>query len=136
MQPRMTENKRNDERPLGDLFSELATETSNLVKQEVALAKTELAEKASRVGKNIGFLAVGGAIAYAALLAIIAAVIMLLVDIMPAWLAALITGLVVAGVAWLLISKALTALRKTELTPRQTVETLREDAQWIKQQVK
>src|SRR5437868_398677 len=131
MQPRMTENKRNDERPLGDLFSELATETSNLVKQEVALAKTELAEKASRVGKNIGFLAVGGAIAYAALLAIIAAVIMLLVDIMPAWLAALITGLVVAGVAWLLISKALTALRKTELTPRQTVETLREDAQWI-----
>ncbi|HEX7294200.1 MAG TPA: phage holin family protein [Pyrinomonadaceae bacterium] len=136
MQPRMKDNQRMSERPLGELFSDLASETSNLVRQEVALAKSELSDKFARVGKNVGSLVIGGAIAYAAVLAILASVIILLADIMPAWLSALIVGLIVAGVAWLLISKALTALQKTELTPRQTVETLKEDAQWIKEQVK
>jgi predicted phage tail protein len=135
MQPRMNETRNMQERPLGELFSELANETSNLVRNEVALAKIELTQKATTIGKNVGFLAVGGAVAYAALLAITAALIMLLAQAMPAWLAAVIIGLIIAGVAWLLISKALTELRKTELTPPKTVETLKEDAQWIKDQI-
>ncbi len=48
-----------DERTLGELFSELAQETSTLVRQEVNLAKTEMSQKASRVGKDVGFLAAG-----------------------------------------------------------------------------
>jgi hypothetical protein len=51
-----------DERSLGDLFSELAAETGTLVRQEVALAQVELTEKATVVGKNVGYLAVGGAV--------------------------------------------------------------------------
>ena len=54
-----------DDRSLGELFSELAQETSTLVRQEVQLAKTEMGQKASRVGKDVGFLAAGGAVAYA-----------------------------------------------------------------------
>jgi hypothetical protein len=134
-QSRMNETRPIQERPLGELFADLANETSNLVRNEVALAKVELTQKATTIGKNVGALAVGGAIAYAALLAIGAALIMLLAQAMPAWVAALIIGLIVAGVAWLLISKALTELRKTELTPQKTVETLKEDAQWIKDQI-
>ena len=124
-----------EERSLGDLFSELATETSTLVRQEVALAQTELTQKATKVGKNVGFLVVGGAVGYAALLAIIAAVIIGLANFIPAWASALIVGAVVGIVAYLLISSALTALKKTDLTPRETVETLKEDAQWLKNQV-
>jgi hypothetical protein len=124
-----------EERSLGDLFSELASETSTLVRQEVALAQTELTQKATKVGKNVGFLVVGGAVGYAALLAIIAAVIIGLANFIPAWASALIVGAVVGIVAYLLISSALTALKKTDLTPRETVETLKEDAQWLKNQV-
>ena len=124
-----------EERSLGDLFSELAAETSTLVRQEVALAQTELTQKATKVGKNVGFLVVGGAVGYAALLAIIAAVIIGLANFIPAWASALIVGAVVGIVAYLLISSALTALKKTDLTPRETVETLKEDAQWLKNQV-
>jgi drug/metabolite transporter (DMT)-like permease len=101
----------------------------------VALAKVELTQKASTVGRNIGSLLVGGAIAYAALLALGAAAIMLLSNAMPGWVAALIVGLIVAGVAWLLISKAITELKRTELTPQETVDSLKEDAQWIKDQI-
>jgi hypothetical protein len=124
-----------EERSLGDLFSELASETSTLVRQEVALAQTELTQKATKVGKNVGFLVVGGAVGYAALLAIIAAVIIGLANFIPAWASALIVGAVVGIVAYLLISSALAALKKTDLTPRETVETLKEDAQWLKNQV-
>jgi hypothetical protein len=124
-----------EERSLGELFSELASETSTLVRQEVALAQTELTQKATKVGKNVGFLVVGGAVGYAALLAIIAAVIIGLANFIPAWASALIVGAIVGIVAYLLISSALAALKKTDLTPRETVETLKEDAQWLKNQV-
>ena len=124
-----------EERSLGDLFSELATETSTLVRQEVSLAQTELTQKATVVGKDIGFLVVGGAVAYAALLAILAAVIIGLAYFIPAWAAALIVGVVVGIVAFVLISSALKSLKETDLTPRQTVETLKEDAEWLKDQV-
>ena len=133
---RMNENRSMENRPLGDLFGDLATEMSNLVRQEVALAKVELGQKAKYVGRNIGYLVVGGAVAYAAMLAVIAAIIMLLAKVMPNWGATLLVGVVVAGISWLLIGKALTALQQTEVTPRETVETLKEDATWMKQQIK
>jgi amino acid transporter len=124
-----------EERSLGELFSELATETSTLVRQEVALAQTELTQKATRVGKNVGFLVVGGAVAYAALLAVIAAVIIGLSYFVPAWAAALIVGVIVGIAAFILISSALSALKRANLAPTQTVESIKEDAQWLKNQV-
>ena len=134
---RINENRSMDNnKPLGDLFSDLATEMSNLVRQEVALAKVEVSQKAKYVGRNVGYLVVGGAVAYAAMLAVIAAVIMLLDKVMPNWGAALLVGVLVGGIGWLLIGKALSALRQADVTPRQTVETLKEDATWMKQQIK
>jgi len=133
---RMNENRSMENRPLGDLFGDLATEMSNLLRQEVSLAKVEVTQKAKYVGRNIGYLVVGGAVAYAALLAIIAAIIMLLARVMPNWGATLIVGVVVAGIGWMLIGKAMAALQQTDLTPHETVETLKEDATWMKQQVK
>jgi hypothetical protein len=134
-----------EERSLGDLFSELAAETSTLVRQEVALAQTELTQKATSVGKDVGFLVVGGAVGYTALFVILAAVVIGLTQLIAsltgwqtitsAWIAAAIVGLVVGAVAYFLITSALTKLKNTELTPRQTVETLKEDAQWLKNQV-
>jgi len=55
---------------------------------------------------------------------------------MPAWGAALLVGLVVAAISWILIGKAMSALQQMEVTPRETVETLKEDAAWVKQQIK
>jgi Putative Actinobacterial Holin-X, holin superfamily III len=133
---RMNENRSMDNRPLGDLFSDLASEMSNLVRQEVALAKVEVGQKAKHIGRNVGYLVVGGAVAYAAMLAVIAAIIMLLARVMPDWGATLLVGVIVAGISWLLIGKALSALQQTDITPRETVETLKEDATWMKQQIK
>jgi hypothetical protein len=132
----MNENRSFVNRPLGDLFGDLAAEMSNLVRQEVALAKVEVAQKAKYVGRNVGYLVVGGAVAYVALLAIVAAIIMLLAKVLPDWGAALLVGVVIGVVGWLLIGKAMMALQNADLTPRETVETLKEDATWMKEQIK
>ena len=125
-----------DDRSLGELFADLSRETTTLVRQEVELAKTEMTQKATRVLRNIGFLAIGGAIAYAGLLALIAAVIILLAMVIPWWLSALLVGLVIAGIGAFLIWKGLNALKQEDLVPRQTIETLKEDQEWAKEQVR
>jgi xanthine/uracil permease len=130
------QQSRDDNRSLGELFSELAQETSTLVRQEVTLAKTEMSHKASRAGKHIGVLAAGGAVAYAGLLAILAGVIVLLDNVMPLWASALLVGVVVAIVGYLLVRRALDALKREEFAPRETMETLREDQQWAKDQTR
>ena len=124
-----------NDRSLGELFAELTRETSTLVRQEVNLAKTEMTQKASAVGKDIGFLAAGGAVLYAGFLALLAAIILVLTALgLPAWAAALLVGLLVAGIGAYLVQRGLTALRRTNLAPQPTIDTLKEDAEWAKQQ--
>ncbi len=121
---------------IGQLLAELANNTGLLIRQEIALAKVELTQKVTSIGVNVGFLVVGGAVAYAALLALLAAIIIFLASYMASWIAALIVAVVVGIIAAVLVLRALAALKKTSVTPQQTVETLKEDAQWAKQQVK
>ncbi len=125
---------RGDDRSLGELFSELSQETTTLIRQEVNLAKTEMSQKASRVGKDVGFMAAGGAVVYAGLLAILAGVIALLGLVIPLWLSALLVGLVVAVAGYFLVRKGLDALKQEELAPRETIQTLKEDKEWAKDQ--
>lgn len=120
---------------LGELFAELTRELATLVRQEFRLATTELTQKGSRVGTHLGSLAAGGAVAYAGFLAILAGIIVGLAHIIPLWLSALVVGFVVAAIGGMLAWSGLTALRSEDLTPRQTIETLKEDAQWAKQQM-
>lgn len=124
-----------DDRSLGELFSDLAREISTLVRQEATLAKAELGEKASRVGTNLASLAAGGAIAYAGLLGILAAIIVLLAEAGLAWWAsALLVGVVVAAIGGFLVMKGINSLKEMDLAPRQTLESLKEDAQWAREQ--
>lgn len=125
-----------EERSLGDLFSELTRETSTLVRKEIELAKTEMTDKATKAGKNVASLAIGGAVAYAGALALIAGVILLLGNAIPLWVSALIVGLVVAGIGYFLIQKGLTALKHLDMVPHQTIETLKEDKEWAKDQIR
>ena len=127
---------RTDDRSLGELFGDLVRDMGILVRQEVSLATTELTYKATRVGREVALLAVGGLVAYAGLLAIVAAIIIVLATAgLPWWLAALIVGLIVAAIGAVLVQRGVAALKRVDLAPRQTVETLKEDTQWAKEQI-
>jgi uncharacterized membrane protein SpoIIM required for sporulation len=125
-----------EERSLGELFADLARETSMLVRQEVTLARTEMTQKVTQVGRDGGAVGIGGAIAYAGFLAIVAALILGLGQVLPLWLSALIVGLVVAGVGYAVLQRGVSALKRANLTPHETIETLKEDAEWAKDQTK
>jgi xanthine/uracil permease len=129
-----------EERSIGQLLKELRDETTTLLRQEVDLAKTEMSEKASRLGTNLGSLALGGGVALLGALALLAAVIYGLTSILnqfmsvgvAIWLAPLLVGLVLAAIGYSLVQKALATLRQESLTPRKTTETLQENKEWLK----
>ena len=126
-----------DDRSLGELFADLARESSTLIRQEVELAKTELSQKASRTARDIGFLAVGGAVIYAGFLGLLAtATIVLAANGVPWWLATLVVGLVTLGVGYWLVQQGLSRLRQRDLAPRQTLDSLKEDARLAKGQTR
>jgi len=125
-----------DERSLGDLFSDLSRETTTLVRQEVHLAKAELTQSATEVARGIGMLVAGGAVAYAGLLFLLLAIVYGLIEAgWDAWLSALVVGLVVAAIGAVLVLRARESLKPANLAPRRTVETLKEDQEWAKEQI-
>jgi hypothetical protein len=126
-----------DNRSLGELFSELSRETATLIRQETALARSEVTDSLTRLGRHAALIAGGGALAYGGLLALVAALVLGLVRTgLPAWAAALIGGLAVLATGYLLIQRGLAALRNDQLTPAQTVETMKENAAWAKNQLR
>jgi uncharacterized membrane protein YqjE len=139
MQPR----ERDEQRSLGQILKELSSETSTLLRQEVDLAKTEMSEKASRVGSNLGSVAVGGAVAFLGALALLTAVVAGLISLfdqfmdleVAVWLAPLLVGIVLAAVGYGLIKKALETLKRESLTPRRTTESLQENKEWLKSKI-
>jgi membrane protein len=126
-----------DDRSLGQMFADLSRETRTLIQQELRLAKTEFTEKAARMGKGAALVAGGGLLAYGGLLAIVAAIVLGLIALgLPAWAGALLAGVLIAGAGYLLVRAGLATLRPQALTPRRTIDTLKEDAQWIKSQAR
>lgn len=129
-------DQQRDERSLGELFAELARNTSTLVRQEVELAKTELTQKAAQVGRDAGMIGVGGVVANAGLLAIVAALILVLGQVISLWLAALIVGMIVAGIGYAMMQGGLSGLKRANLKPQETITTLKENVEWVKDQTK
>lgn len=129
-----------EERSIGQLLKELRDETTTLLRQEVDLAKTEMSEKASRFGTNVGALALGGAVLFLGALALLAAVVYGLTSLLDQfmsvgvaiWLAPLLVGLVLAGIGYSLTRKALDTLRHESLAPRKTAQSLQENKEWLK----
>lgn len=124
-----------DERSIGELLAQLSQETAELMRRELRLTEAEMTQKAYRAGKNAGFLAAGGAVAYAGLLSTMAGLIMLLGRRRRRpWLSAFLVGLSAAAAGSLLALKGLDALKQEGITPRETFETLEENREWLKDQ--
>ena len=116
-----------------ELVKDLSREVSELVRQEIALARAEMMQKGRKAGRGAGMLSGAAVLALAAVGGSMATLILVLDLVMPAWLAALIVTAAYAAVA------AVLGLRgKEEISeagppaPEQTVEAVKEDVQWAK----
>ena len=124
-----------DNRSLSELVAELSNETSRLVRKEVELATTEMTAKARVAGSHAATAAVGGALAHAGLLVLLAAFVIGLAQLgITPWLSATIVALGTMGLGYVLINKGVSALRGTSVTPTHAIESLKEDAKWTRRQ--
>ncbi len=121
---------------LGELFSALTTDLSQLVRSEMELARVEIREEATKAGKAAGMLGGGALAGYLALTLLSFAAAWGLAEVVDAGWAFLIVGLVVAAVAAVLAVNGRNKLRQVHPVPDQTVDTLKEDARWARAQVK
>jgi hypothetical protein len=124
------------ERPLRELLSELWENSEKLVRQEFELALTELDDRIDKAKSSLASAAIGGAVAFAGVLALVAAIILLLAEAMAPWLAALIVGVVMAGTGALLLQKAKKDVKPENMKLDRTAQSIRRDVQTFQEAVK
>lgn len=131
-----------DGRSIAALLQELRDETTILLRQEVALAKTEMTEKATHAGRNIAYLAAGGLVAFAGVLFLLLAAsnaILIGLEALglgPAvswWLAPMIVGAVVALIGYGLVQKGITTLKHESPVPEKTRDSIQENKRWLQE---
>ncbi|MBG0561247.1 phage holin family protein [Actinoplanes aureus] len=134
----MTAPYRNDhdeqvaETSIGDIIGNISNDLSQLFRQEVALAKAEIQQEATKAGKAAGML--GGA-AFAGYLSVVLlsfALVFALGSVMPDGWAALIVAAIWAAIGAVLFVNGRKKIKTVDPVPRRTAETLKEDAQWLK----
>jgi len=121
---------------LGQLVMGLTDDISTLVRKEIELAKAELQENVQQGAKAGGMVAAGGAVAYAGLLFILAAIAIVLGNWWNNyWLGAGVVGIVVAIIGWVMLNGGLTQLKEVSLVPHKTISSLQSDAEMAKEKL-
>jgi hypothetical protein len=125
-----------ESRSLTEILQDTIRNVQEIVRLEVRLAKTEVREELAKAKASTVPLGAGAVTAiYAGFFLLLAAVYGLAL-VMPEWAAALIVGAALAGIAAVLLTVGRNRFRKIHATPERTVETIRENVEWAKQQVK
>lgn len=125
-----------DPRSLGQLFSELSADLSDLMRKEVMLAQAEITEKAAKTAKGAGMAAAGGFVAYAGVILLLLAIAFLLSQWMATWIAMGIVAVLTLVVGLILLQVGVGRIKTTELKPEQTIDSLKENVEWAKEQVR
>jgi len=121
--------------PVSELVRSLFADVALLARREAELAKIELKDKASKVGVAVGMLGAGALFAVLALETLIAAAVLALALVLPAWAAALIVGVVLIAVAAALVLVGRDRLRAAApLAPTRTLDTVQEDIGWMRRE--
>jgi uncharacterized membrane protein YqjE len=122
---------------LGDLFKQLAQDSTTLLRQEVALAKAELQQNVRTAVRDATMVAVGGGLALVGALVLVLFLVLALGDALNEyWLGALIVGVLFLVIGGIMAMGALRKLRGDGLAPERTIQTLKEDKQWAQSEIR
>lgn len=124
------------DRSLGTLFSELTRETATLFRQEIRLAKTEMSDKVRQAGRGAIEIVAGGLVLFVAFQALVLTAILALANAVEPWLAALIVAVAVAAIGGAVLYMGLKNLRRDSLAPKATIDSMRDNTRWAKEQLR
>ena len=123
------------DKSLGDLFGDLSSEFTDLLKTQVELAKIEISNEARKAGKTAGIFGGAAVTGYMALLLLSFAVVWALENVMDAGLAFFIVGAIYAIAAAVLFARGRERAKAVNMVPEKTVESVKEDVQWARQKL-
>lgn len=124
-----------DDRSVGQIIADITREFSDLLRDEMALAKAEFNQALKKIITGAILLVIGSVLATTGLNALVASAILGLADTWAPWLAALVVGLAIIVIGGLLAMAGIRSFSAAELMPDRTVRTLKEDAQAVKEGV-
>jgi uncharacterized membrane protein YqjE len=124
------------QRSLADVVQDILQNLQQIVHAEFRLARVELQEKAQAATKPAGTLATGVVLSLYGLGFLFLAAVYALDLVIPAWASALVVGGFLAIIGAILISGGRQKLKQINLVPEKTVETVKENVQWAKDQTK
>ena len=128
---------REESRGIGDLLGDLGSQVSTLVRREIDLARVEITGGISRLGRGAATAGLGGVLIYAgAFFLLLAAMFGLIEAGLDAWLAALIVGAVVVAAGGALTAMGIGQIRQANPAPTETAESIKENVEYVKEQVK
>jgi hypothetical protein len=124
------------EHSLGELFGRLGEDLSGLISSQMELARAELTQEAKQAGRAAGMLGAGSVLAYLTLTLLCFAAAWGLSEVVPEGIAFLIVGLVVGVVAAVLVLVGRKQVEAAKQVAPETIDTIKEDVQWTRRQVK
>ena len=122
-----------EERPLGELLSDLTSQVQALVRKEMELAKAEVKEEVSKAVKGIAAFAVAGVVAFIGAIVLVFAAAWGLAELIATGLAFLVVAVLLLAVAAVAGLKGKAKLAEVSPMPEQTVETVKQDVQTAKE---
>jgi uncharacterized membrane protein YqjE len=124
------------QRSFSDVLQDIVSNIQQIIRAEIRLAQVEIKEKANRAARPLSVLIGGTVLALFGFGFLLLAAVYALSLALPAWLSALIVAVVIAVIAGGLVASGITKLTEINPTPEKTVQTMKENVQWAKEQMK
>jgi tetrahydromethanopterin S-methyltransferase subunit C len=123
-------------RPISSILQDMLKNLSEIIRSEIQLAQAELRQEARAMARAGVYLAAAGVLGFLALGFSLLSAVYALATMMPAWLAAILVGVVTGVVATVLLVMGQRRLKVTSLKPEKTIKTMEDNITWFKKQVK
>jgi uncharacterized membrane protein YqjE len=124
------------DRSFSDLLQDIIRNVQEIVRSEVRLAKTEIREEAVKARASLALLGAGALTGFFAILFLLLMIASALALVMPNWAAALVVGAALAVAAGVMLMGGVKSMQRVHPKPERTVETIKENIEWAKQQTK
>ena len=124
------------ERSAGDVLKDIIGNVQEIIRSEVRLAKVETVQEIGKAGTASKIIAIGGVLGLYGGAFILLAIVYALSTVMAAWLAALIVGIALAIPAAVMVSRGMDEIKRVSPAPERTIETVKENVEWMKNQTR
>ena len=123
-------------RSIADVLQDIVANVQTIIRSEVRLAKTEITEEATKAGRAAGMLAGGAVAALFTVWLLLLTILFALATVMPMWGAALLLFALMAAATAILLTAGKKRFKTVHATPEKTIETMKENVEWVKSQAK